>query len=110
MTSPLFRSFGRKFGSTGGAAYRAKAREVSRRMREAAVLAGVGDSLPTPAGGRPTPTWARSALNSLWDVMASAGQGPLGELVQSLMRPHGQALASPERELAGALNLVADLA
>lgn len=113
MSSPLFRNFGRN------RAYRAKAREVSRRLREAANSAGVGQVLPGGGvggnatggngGGQLAPTWARSALNSLWDVMASAGQGPLGEVVQALMRPYGEALVSSERELAGAMNLVADL-
>lgn len=112
MSSPLFPNFSGLLSRVGSslarssspasaastAELRTRGRQIARRLREAA------------AGQRPgSRAWARQGLNSLWDVMASAGQGPLGEVVQALLRPQGVPLAEPEREIASALNLVANM-
>jgi hypothetical protein len=53
--------------------------------------------------------YAANRLRSLWDVMSVAGQGPLGDVVQALLRPQGKPLGTPEQELTALLNLAAEL-
>lgn len=87
--------------SASGIGYRDRARALSQMIRQAIVGAGLHSTTERyAAGGR---------LNSLWDVMASAGQGPVGQLVEALLRPHGRAIGTPEQETAALLNLAAEL-
>jgi len=87
--------------AASGIDYRDRARALSQMIRQAIVGAGLHSTTERYAvGGR---------LRSLWDVMRTAGQGPVGQLVEALLRPHGRAIGTPEQEAAALLNLAAEL-
>jgi hypothetical protein len=86
--------------ASGGVGYRDRSRLLSQMVRQA--IAGLSETTTERYA-------AGSRLRSLWDVMATAGMGLTGQIVEALVRPNGRAIGTPEQEAAALLNLAAEL-